>query len=151
MQDLLLVSVVGPGWPLRSWVVQTPLSLGSRSYFALSRFESSSLTPVQMVGFDYGEPASWELLTLMAMEICVRLSCYLAELPMKVRVVDMGSLGTDSFQLIGAVQSWVGGMACLAVIAVPGLVERVLAGTRYWQLGFLEDVAYISSADFELR
>lgn len=104
----------------------------------------------QRLGCDYREPASWELLTLMAMEICVRLLCYLAELLTKERVVDMGSLGRDSFRLIGAVQSRVGEMGCLAVIAVPDLVERALAGTRYWQLGFLEDVAYISFADFEL-
>lgn len=87
----------------------------------------------------------------MATEICVRLSYYLGELLAKVRVVDMGLLGKDSFQLIGAVQSWVGEMGCLAVIAAPGLVERVSAGTRYWQLGFLGDVAYISFVDFELR
>jgi hypothetical protein len=150
-QDLVQVYVVGPGWPLRSWVVQTPLSLGSRSYCSLFRFGSSSLTLAQRLGCDYREPASWELLTLMAMEICVRLLCYLAELLTMERVVDMGSLGRDSFQLIGAVQSRVGEMGCLAVIAAPGLVERALAGTRYWQLGFLEDVAYISFADFELR
>lgn len=87
----------------------------------------------------------------MAMEICVRVLYYLGELLAKVRVVDMGSLGRDSFRSIGAVQSWVGEMGCLAVIAAPGLVQRVSAGTRYWQLGFLGDVAYISFVDFELR
>lgn len=87
----------------------------------------------------------------MAMEICVRLSCYLGELPTKVRAVDMGSKGTGSFRLIGVVQSWVGEMGCLAVTAAPGLVERVSAGTWCWRLGFLGDVAYTNFADFGLR
>lgn len=87
----------------------------------------------------------------MAMEICVRLSYSLGKLPKKVRVVDMGLLGRDSFRLIGAVQPWVAEMECLVVIAATGLVERVSAGTRYWQLGFLGEVAYICFVDFELR
>lgn len=146
------MSIVGPGLVLRSWVVQTPLSSGSRSYCALFRFvESSSLPPVQSLCFDYGEQASWELPTLMEMEICVRLSYYLGELPMKGRVVGMGSLGRGSFRLIDAVQSWAGEMGCLAVIAGHDLVQKVLAGTRYWQLGFLGAAAYIYSVGFGLR
>lgn len=106
---------------------------------------------MQRLRFDYRELALWGLLTLTVMEIRVQLLQYLAELRVKVHVVGMGSLGRDSFQLIGAVQSWVGEMACLAVIAAPGLVEKLLVGTRYWQLDFLGDAAYINFAGFELR
>ena len=112
---------------------------------------SSSSFPVQRLRFDYRELASWGPLTSTAMEIYVRLLQYLAGLLVKVHVVGMGSLGRDSFPLIGAVQSWVGEMGCLAVIAAPGPAERVLVEKRYWQPGFLGDAAYINFAGFELR
>lgn len=70
---------------------------------------------------------------------------------MRVRVVDMGLSGRDSFRLTGAVKPWAGEMECPAVIAALDLVERLLAERRYWRLGFLGDAAYIYFADFELR